>query len=87
MLTKRQKDNVFKKFSQKEGDTGSPEVQIALLSRQIDALAEHLKKNRKDKHSRKGLLQMVADRQKHLRYLKKKDEKRYASTVKKLGLK
>ncbi|MBI4120966.1 MAG: 30S ribosomal protein S15 [Parcubacteria group bacterium] len=87
MLTKRQKDNVFKKFAKSEGDTGSPEVQVALLSRQIEALAEHLKKNRKDKHSRKGLLQMVADRQKHLRYLKKKDEKRYTTVMKKLGLK
>jgi len=87
MLTKRQKGNIFKKFAKKEGDTGSPEVRIALLSKQIESLAQHLKKNRKDKHSRKGLLQMVADRQKHLRYLKKKNEGRYSEITKKLGLK
>ncbi|MBI1999224.1 MAG: 30S ribosomal protein S15 [Parcubacteria group bacterium] len=87
MLSKRQKENIFKSFAAKEGDTGSPEVQVALLTKQIAALATHLKKNRKDKHSRRGLLQMVADRQKHLRYLKKKSEKRYGTLVKKLGLK
>lgn len=87
MLSKKQKENVVKKFARKEGDTGSPEIQVALLSRKIEELSDHLKKHRKDKHSRRGLLQMVADRQKHLRYLKRKDEKKYKETVKKLGLK
>ena len=86
MLTKKQKEGAVKKFGRKEGDTGSPEVQIALLTGQIKALALHLKKHRKDKHSRRGLLQMVANRQKHLRYLKKKSEKRYQEATKKLGL-
>ena len=87
MLTKKQTEGVVKKFSRKEGDTGSPEVQVALLTSKIKELTDHLKKHRKDKHSRRGLLQMVADRQKHLRYLKRKDEKKYKETVKKLGLK
>lgn len=68
-------------------DTGSPEVQVSILSAKIDKLADHLKKNHKDNHSRRGLLQMVADRRSHLSYLKKKSEKRYASLTKKLGLK
>ena len=86
MLTKKQKENISKKYGRKSGDTGSPEVQAATLTKQIQALATHLKKNRKDKHSRRGLLQMVADRQKHLRYLKKKSTRRYNGAVKKLGL-
>ena len=68
-------------------DTGSPEVQIAVLSRRIDDLASHLKKNKKDKHSRRGLLGLVAQRKSHMKYLEKKDTKRYNSVVKKLGLK
>ena len=87
MITKKKKTEIVKKFARKDGDTGSPEVQIALLTRQIQELADHLKTHRKDKHSRRGLLQMVANRQKHMRYLKKKDEKKYKETVKKLGLK
>jgi len=87
MLSKKQKGSAIKEMARKEGDTGSPEVQVAILSKQIDELANHLKTHRKDKHSRRGLLQMVANRQKHLRYLKKKSEKRYKETVKKLGLK
>ena len=87
MITKRQKENIFKKYGKKEGDTGSPEVQVALLSKRITELAAHLKKNRKDKHSRRGLLQMVADRQAHLRYLKQKSVRRYNSIIKKVGLK
>ncbi len=70
-----------------ETDTGSPEVQIAVLSRRIDDLAAHLKKNNKDNHSRRGLLQMVADRRTHLKYLEKSDKKRFNSIVKKLSLK
>jgi small subunit ribosomal protein S15 len=67
-------------------DTGSPEVQISLLSKKIDELANHLKKHAKDKHSRRGLLGMVAERRAHMKYLEKKDKKRYATVVKKLGL-
>jgi small subunit ribosomal protein S15 len=87
MLTKTKKEKVIKENRIHDTDTGSPEVQVTVLSRRIDDLAKHLKKNKKDKHSRRGLLQMVADRRTHLSYLKKKDEKRYGTLVKKLGLK
>lgn len=87
MLTKRVKTATVKSVARHDKDTGSADVQVALLSRQIDELTKHLKKNKKDIHSRRGLLQMVADRRKHLRYLEKTDKKRYASVVKKLGLK
>ena len=70
-----------------ETDTGSPEVQIAILSKRIDELASHLKKNPKDNHSRRGLLQMVADRKTHMKYLEKKNIRRYNILAKKLGLK
>lgn len=70
-----------------ETDTGSPEVQIAILTKRIDELANHLKKNAKDNHSRRGLLQMVADRKAHMKYLEKKNTRRYNALVKKLGLK
>lgn len=70
-----------------EGDTGSTEVQIALLSRRIDELSTHLKRNTKDKHSRRGLLGLVADRRKHLKYLEETDTKSYNALIKKLGLK
>ena len=68
-------------------DTGSPEAQVALLTRQIEELSKHLRKHKKDFHSRRGLLQMVADRRKHLKYLQKKNEKAYEALIKKLGLK
>lgn len=87
MLTKTQKTKITKEVGVHDKDTGSPEVQVALLSKKIEELTDHLKKNKKDKHSRRGLLQMVADRQTHLTYLMKKDDKRYATIVKKLGLK
>ncbi len=87
MLTKRKKENVIKEVRRHEIDTGSPESQIAILTRRIDELAKHLKKNKKDFHSRRGLLQMVADRRKHLIYLERKDSKVYKSLIKKLGLK
>lgn len=77
----------MKKVRRHDSDTGSPEAQVAVLSRRIDELAGHLKKNKKDNHSRRGLLQMVANRRKHLAYLKKHDEKAYAKLVKTLGLK
>ena len=87
MLAKTKKTNVIKSNRTHETDTGSPEVQIALLTKRIDQLAKHLKKNKKDKHSRRGLLGLVADRRKHLAYLSKKNPKRYASLIKKLDLK
>jgi small subunit ribosomal protein S15 len=87
MLTKRKKEKVIKEAGIHEKDTGSAEVQIALLTRRIDELASHLKKHLKDKHSRRGLLQMVADRRTHLKYLEGADKKRYNAIVKKLNLK
>jgi len=87
MLTTRKKQNVIKESRTHAKDTGSPEVQISILSRKINDLAAHLKKNHKDEHSRRGLLQMVADRRSHLRYLKKKNQKRYEAVVKKLKIK
>ncbi len=87
MLTKRKKQNVVRETQTHDKDSGSPEVQIALLTKRIEELAGHLKKHHKDHHSRRGLLAMVADRHKHLRYLKKKDEKRHKALTKKLGLK
>lgn len=87
MLTKRKKLNVIKETRVHETDTGSPEVQAALLTKQIDELANHLKKNPKDKHSRRGLLGMVASRHSALKYLQKNDSGRYAALTKKLGLK
>ncbi len=87
MLTKRVKENVLKDNRRHDGDTGSPEAQVSLLTRQIEELSTHLRKHKKDFHSRRGLLQMVADRRKHLKYLEKKDEKVYNSLIKKLGLK
>lgn len=87
MLTKRQKTNALKKAQRHDGDTGSPEAQVAVLSKRIDELSAHLKKNKKDNHSRRGLLQMVANRRKHLKYLEGKDAKTYGKVVKALGLK
>jgi len=87
MLTKQKKAKLIKDSGVHEKDTGSPEVQIALLTKKIDELTSHLKKHDKDKHSRRGLLQMVADRRTHLKYLEGKNKKRYSALVKKLGLK
>ena len=87
MLTKRKKDNAIKDVKLHKADTGSPEAQVAILSKRIEELAGHLKKNKKDNHSRKGLLGMVAERKSHLKYLVEKDPKRYNSLIKKLGLK
>ncbi len=87
MLTKQKKANAIKKTKTHDTDTGSPEVQISLLSKQIDELATHLKTHKKDRHSRRGLLQMVADRRSHLKYLQKKNTKRYDSLIETLGLK
>lgn len=87
MLTKSKKQKVIKDVAIHKEDTGSAAVQIGLLSKKIEELAKHLKKHGKDNHSRRGLLQMVADRQKHMKYLQKKDPKTYDSVLKKLDLK
>lgn len=87
MLTKRQKQNAMRDARVHDSDTGSPEAQVALLTKQIDELSKHLKKHRKDDHSRRGLLKMVSDRRKHIKYLQEKDPKRYNKLAKKLGLK
>jgi len=87
MLSKRQKDNAMNPVRRHEGDTGSPEAQAALLTRRIDELAKHLKKHKKDFHSRRGLLQMVADRRKHLKYLERKNRTAYEALLTALGLK
>jgi len=81
-----EKKKIIEKYATAKGDTGSPEVQIALLTSKIDRLTEHLKNNRKDIHSRRGLLSMVAKRRRLLNYLLKRDEERYRRIVKDLGL-
>ncbi len=87
MLTKRVKSRIVGEYKAHDKDTGSAQVQIAMLSRQIDELATHLKKNPKDNHSRRGLLKMVSKRRKLLSYLKKHEPSLYASVTKKLELK
>lgn len=87
MLTKTQKSRVVKAVQKHDTDTGSASVQVALLTKKISELAVHLKKNTKDKHSRRGLLQMVADRRSHLKYLEKNDKREYNKLTKSLGLK
>lgn len=87
MLTKKKKEKSIKDARIHDKDTGSPEVQVSILTKRISELAKHLKKNTKDKHPRRGLLSMVAQRRTHLKYLEKKDKKRYNMIIKKLGLK
>ena len=87
MLTTKKKAAVIKNAARHDADTGSADVQVAILTRRIEDLTKHLKKNAKDVHSRRGLLQMVADRRSHLRYLETNDKRRYNAVVKKLGLK
>ncbi len=84
MLTVKKKLNIIKKNQLHDKDTGSPEVQISLLSKKIDELADHLKVHKKDNHSRRGLIKMVADRRTHLKYLEKTDKTRHASELKKM---
>lgn len=86
-LNKDEKQDIINKFSRGKGDTGSPEVQVALLSAQIDKLTDHLKDHPKDVHSKKGLLSMVAKRRRLLAYLQKRAEDRYKSLIDSLGLK
>jgi small subunit ribosomal protein S15 len=86
-LSREDKQELIKKYAREKGDTGSPEVQIALLTAKISRLAEHLKEHAKDVHSRRGLLSMVAKRRRLLSYLQKRDETRYKELKRSLGLK
>ena len=86
MITKEQKQEIVEKFGRSEGDTGSPEVQVAILTARINDLQNHFKANPKDHHSRRGLLKMVGKRRGLLSYLKRKDIERYRTIVEKLGL-
>ena len=86
MITKEMKQQIIKDYQLKERDTGSPEVQVALLTYRINDLNEHLKVHKKDHHSRRGLLKMVGHRRNLLNYLKKKDINRYRAVIEKLGI-
>lgn len=86
MLSKRKKQTTIKEFQDHEKDSGSAEVQVGLLTKQIEALASHLKKHPKDHHSRRGLLLMVGKRRRFMSYLKNRNQKKYQALVKKLGL-
>lgn len=86
MLSKEQKQAIITEYGRTAGDTGSPEVQIALLTTRINELTEHLKVNQKDHHSRRGLLKMVGQRRRLLAYLKKSDIERYRTLIERLGL-
>ena len=86
MISKELKSQIIEKYKRDEKDTGSPEVQIAILTERINELTEHLKVHKKDNHSRRGLLKMVGKRRNLLNYLAKKDINRYREIVEKLGL-
>lgn len=86
MISKEKKSALIAEYGKTEGDTGSPEVQIAILTARIAELTEHLKANKKDHHSRRGLYKMIGQRRGLLDYLKKKDIERYRSIVERLGL-
>jgi len=85
-ITVEEKNRLIKEFAIKEGDTGSPEVQVAILTSRISTLTEHFKTHKKDNHSRRGLLMMVAQRRKLLDYARAKDEARYQDLIKRLGI-
>ena len=85
-ITAEEKASIMKEFATKDGDTGSPEVQVAILTSRITTLTEHFKTHKKDNHSRRGLLKMVALRRKLLDYVKAKDESRYQDLIKRLGI-
>ena len=85
-ITAEEKNRLVKEFATKEGDTGSPEVQIAILTSRITTLTEHFKTHAKDNHSRRGLLKRVAQRRKLLDYVRGKDEARYQSLLERLGI-
>ena len=86
MLLKEEKSKVIAEYATHEGDTGSPEVQIAILTKRINDLTEHLKSHKKDHHSRRGLLKMVGQRRNLLNYVMKKDIERYRSIIARLGI-
>ncbi|QIE41128.1 30S ribosomal protein S15 [Meridianimarinicoccus aquatilis] len=85
-ITVEDKQRLLKEYATKEGDTGSPEVQVAILTSRITTLTEHFKTHKKDNHSRRGLLMMVAQRRKLLDYLNAKDSARYQDLIKRLGI-
>ncbi len=85
-ITPDEKQRLMKEYGKTSGDTGSPEVQVAILSSRIATLTEHFKTHKKDNHSRRGLLKLVAQRRRLLDYVKKKDEARYQDLIKRLGL-
>ena len=86
MMTTEKKAEIIKEFGRTPNDTGSPEVQVALLTERINTLTEHLKENKKDHHSRRGLLKMVGQRRGLLAYLKKIDIERYRNLIERLGI-
>lgn len=85
-ITAERKDALIKEYATKDGDTGSPEVQVAILTERINNLTEHFRTHGKDNHSRRGLLKMVSQRRRLLDYLNDKDHARYADLIKRLGL-
>jgi small subunit ribosomal protein S15 len=85
-LARAEKAEIFKEYSRHEGDTGSPEVQIALLTTRINQLTEHLKVHKHDEHSRRGLLKLVGQRLRHLKYLSNKNPEAYRTLIEQLGL-
>ena len=85
-ITSENKARLMKEFATKEGDTGSPEVQVAILTSRITTLTEHFKTHKKDNHSRRGLLELVAQRRKHLDYLKGVENTRYQNLISRLGI-
>lgn len=86
MLATEKKQEIIKEFQTQEGDTGSPEVQVALLSKRITELTDHFRTHKKDHHSRRGLLKIVGQRRRLLDYLKKKDIERYRTLISRLGI-
>jgi small subunit ribosomal protein S15 len=85
-LSKNEKDAIIQEYARASNDTGSPEVQVALLTTRINQLTEHLKTHKHDEHSRRGLLKMVGQRRRHLTYLSRKDPDRYKEIIQRLGL-
>lgn len=85
-LSKNEKDKIIQGFARHDGDTGSPEVQVALLTTRIKQLTEHLKVHKHDEHSRRGLLKLVGQRRRHLKYLSRKDAAKYRELLNELGL-
>ena len=85
-LSKNEKEAIIHEYGRAPNDTGSPEVQIALLTTRINQLTEHLKSHKHDEHSRRGLLKMVGQRRRHLTYLSRKDPERYKEIIQRLGL-